>query len=414
MKIVRCLSVLFTILIALQGQGQTYYLGLGNTKTTDLFIYGDTIYAGTYDGIFKKNLYSFDTNWTPCGLQGNHVVQIVAANYQKFIAVVEIGNLKKTRIHKSINGGNTFSLILADTSFQNNYQYLDHIAYSGNNIDTIYSLCHMKKTFNGGNTWSPILYSSLRFIKVHAAHSNELFMGGETMIFSPEIKHSSDFASTFSNVNMSGFFGGDNSVHDMEFVENRWIGVGEGVISYTDDNGTHWNQAINTWSYPAGWGLYILDIEKSKHGNLYASGESFYGNRVNYFASNNNGESWDTVSFPSVHNINPSIKCIALFDNVTSDYLFLGGNGVYLTNNPVSHVNEFIKESKISIYPNPSSDGNFYIQTDDRIISWTIYNMLGQPILSGKDNTFQLQKKNFYIIIIETNRGRKTSKIMYQ
>lgn len=414
MKIVRNLSILFNILICLQGLGQTFYLGLGHTKTTDLYILGDTMYAGTYNGIYKKNVFTSDTTWIPCGLQGNHVVQIVAADYLKFIAVVEIGSSKTTRIHKSMDGGNTFSLILADTSSINHYQYLDHIAYSGNDIDTIYSLCHMKKTFNGGNTWSPILYSSLRFIKVHPAHSNQVFMGGETMIFSPEIKHSSDFANTFSDVNMSGFFGGDNSVHDMEFVGNRWIAVGEGVISYTDDNGINWYQAINTWSYPLGWRIYIFDIEKSKHNILYASGEAWSANRVNYFTSNDNGVSWDTVSFPSLHNINPLIKCIALFDNVTSDYLFLGGNGVYLTTNPISHVNEFIKESKISIYPNPSYDGNFFIQTNDVIKSWTIYNILGQPILSGKDNHIQLQKKNFYFISIETNNGRQTRKIIYE
>ncbi|MDD4645058.1 MAG: hypothetical protein PHY99_03635, partial [Bacteroidales bacterium] len=75
------------LLSTLAGSGQWSYLGLSTTSTTDLTIYGDTIYASTYNGIYKKGLKSTDTLWSACGLQGNHVIQTLVPDYLTFICV---------------------------------------------------------------------------------------------------------------------------------------------------------------------------------------------------------------------------------------------------------------------------------------------------------------------------------------
>ena len=92
--------VAFVSLVNLMN-AQWNYMGLCSTQLTDLTIYHDTIYASTYDGIYKKNVLSADTAWLACGLQGNHVVQTLVPDYKTFICVVEIGNTGSTQIYKS-------------------------------------------------------------------------------------------------------------------------------------------------------------------------------------------------------------------------------------------------------------------------------------------------------------------------
>src|SRR5262245_50969594 len=118
---------------------QWSYIGLsGAGITTDLTIYNDTIYASTHDGIYKKSVSSTDTSWIPCGLQGQHVVQTLVPDYQTFVCVAEIGSSYTTQIYKSVNGGQTFSLLNTDTSNWNSYMFLNAIAQPNDNCDTLY------------------------------------------------------------------------------------------------------------------------------------------------------------------------------------------------------------------------------------------------------------------------------------
>ena len=49
--------LLFALIITTSHlNGQINYLGLGNTMTTDLTIFNDTIYASTYNGLYKRNI----------------------------------------------------------------------------------------------------------------------------------------------------------------------------------------------------------------------------------------------------------------------------------------------------------------------------------------------------------------------
>lgn len=71
----------------------------------------------------------------------------------------------------------------------------------------------------------------------------------------------------------------------------------------------------------------------------------------------------------------------------------------------------------VNVFPNPSQSGvfQFNFSTQNIIVnSWTVYNMLGQPIMTGKANNFQLKEKGFYFIAFDTNKGKTTKKIIYE
>lgn len=217
---------------------------------------------------------------------------------------------------------------------------------------------------------------------MHPVYHNQVFIGGENAIFSAELKQSTDYAASFTNINMVGYFSGDNSVHDLEFAGNRWIGTGEGVISYSDNNGNSWTQAINTWSYPSPWKMYILDIEKSNNGIFYASGAQNNSIRIGLFYSANNGTSWDTISFPTYNNGNPSTKCLAISSDVNHDNVFMGGNGVCLYKRIFTSVYENNNRSmKINVSPNPARDLVTVSYAGEQETTIEIYNTFGKCII---------------------------------
>lgn len=264
--------------------GQWTYLGLGITQTTDLTIYSDTIYASTSDGIYKKYVYSTDTNWTACGMQGESVVQTLIPNHMEFISVININATYTTQIYRSTDGGVSFSLLHPGISSTNGYQYLDAIAHPENNYDTLYFLNHRLKTYDRGLTWDtiPTFFQADRFIKVNTANHNQIILGGETFGFSAYLQVSNDYGTTWSMPMMNGYFSGDNSVHDMVIDGNEWYAAGEGVICKSTDEGNTWIQLLNYFSGPQDFSLYNYDIEFSptNKNRMYVTGSNFNATRV--------------------------------------------------------------------------------------------------------------------------------------
>ncbi len=74
---------------------QWSYLGLGGIRVTDLIVYSDTLYASTYDGIYKKYIFNTDTAWMRCGMQRNHVVQTLVPNDRTFICAIEVDSTRE-------------------------------------------------------------------------------------------------------------------------------------------------------------------------------------------------------------------------------------------------------------------------------------------------------------------------------
>jgi hypothetical protein len=398
---------------------QWNYIGLGFTNTSDLTLLNDTIYASTYDGIYKKSIHTSDTNWIACGLQANHVVQTFVVNDQTFISLVEIDSTYTTQIYKSVDAGNTFNLMTTDTSEACSYQFLDAMAYAGEDYDTLYFLNHHLKTYDGGITWdsmpAPILND--RFIKVNPQNHEQLIIGGETFILSAYLQISMDQGDNWSMPMMTDYFAGDNCVHDLVFKGNDWYAAGEGIICKTSDGGENWIQLLNLFSGSPNFSLYNFDIEVSNFDNstLYVTGTNHYAFQVPLIYSVNDGLTWDTISFQQTNTINPNIHCLATHPISFGDKLYFGGNGVYTYESFFSSIDSPTDNFKVSIYPNPFQSG-FKIKFDGKyidhplnlVLTDVLGNIVFEEALNSNHQFFKTENLSsgvYFLKIIDKNSG---------
>ncbi|MCF8232877.1 MAG: T9SS type A sorting domain-containing protein [Bacteroidales bacterium] len=385
--------ILFFQFIFLGAFAQWTYLKLGDKSVNNLTIVSDTIYASTNDGIYKKNVLNNNTNWLPCGKQGNNVVQtIVHDNNQTFISVIEIEDTYTTQIYKSIDAGSTFTLMNQNISDVNHYNCLDHIAYPDNNYDTLFFLNHHLKTFDGGNSWDTINSSELtsRFIKIHPNKDSLIIIGGETSYLSPYLQISNNYGNTFTLNPMLTFFEGDNCVHDLAIDDSTWYAAGEGVIGKTSNNGDTWTQLLNLWNPPPNleeFGLYYTDIAFSPNdkNKLYVTGlKSTGSSKVCLLYYDNIGDSWNYYSSNSMEP-QQKIKCMTIRKDENVDKVYLGGKGVYLFEKPANNIDNLQqKENALNIYPNPV-ENLLTIDSECNIERVNIFNIKGEKILAVTD-----------------------------
>lgn len=420
----KIITLLLLVVINTSVRSQWNYIGLGFTNTSDLTLLDDTIYASTYDGIYKKSIHTFDTIWIACGLQGNHVVQTFVKNHQTFISIVEIDSTYLTQIYKSIDAGNTFNLMTTDTSAGNSYQYLDAMAYAGEDYDTLYFLNHRLKTYDGGVTWDsiPALMSNDRFIKMNPQNHDQLIIGGESFIMAAYLQTSFDQGVNWNYPMMSNFFAGDNCVHDLVFRENDWYAAGEGVICKTTDGGENWVELFNLWSGPPNFSLYNFDIELSNFDNttLYVTGTNHYAFQVPLIYSIDDGLTWDTISFQQTNTINPDIHCLTSHPILFGDKLYFGGNGVYTYENMFSSIESPTNNFKVSIYPNPFQNGykikydkNYHDHQLNLIMTDALGKIVFEESFNSNDQYFKpenLSEGIYFLNLTDKNSGASISK----
>ncbi len=371
---------------------QWTYVGLSGILVTDLTIHADTLYASTYDGIYKKYLPGADTFWTPCGMQGKHVVQTLVPNGQTFICVVEIDSTEMTQIYRSTNSGSSFQLL--DTSVgRAGYNFLHKIAHPGDNYDTLYLVNQRKKTSDQGASWDSMDNVSWgHFIEVNPGNHSQIIVGGEGGFFNAVLESSSDFGKTWTFADMNGYFAGDNALHALAMNGHDWFGVGEGVICKTSDGGNTWTQLINTWSYPGQWQLYIFDVAFSPNDTtrIYATGDGREAYKVPLLYSPDYGKTWDTLSYatPAM----PHILSLAVQGLAGRDKVFLGGLGVFQYENIFTgiRVSDPLPPDHYSLsdnYPNPFNPATtieFSLPEKDHV-TLRIFTSLGQCLTTLVD-----------------------------
>ena len=418
-------TLLVFLFIATEAYPQFTFLGLSHTKTTDLTRFGDTLYASTQDGIFKRSVFAIDTNWMACGMQGNHVVQTLIPDHSTLISLVEIDSSFQNLLYKSTDSGNSFSLLCQDTSTINNYQFLNQLAHPEGNYDTLYLLSQSLRTFDGGLNWTTLslVQNTNRFITVDPSDHSRIIFGGETFILSPFIQVSEDFGDSWNFPMMSGFFGGDNCVHDMEFDGNEWYAAGEGVICKTTDGGESWIQLQNSWSFPPQFSLYNFDIEISQadKNNIYVTGTNNFVTEVPLILSMNKGIDWDTISFPAAIPGLPEMNCLTVVNMSSHERVYLGGNGIYSYDNVPSRIKENSATKRIGLYPNPAGK-ELHISIDTKIflrndfLSLRIIDALGREVYAARlydeENTISLHdlpSNLYFVCLLDDKSGRVDS-----
>ncbi len=366
-------------------------LGLDEYQVNDLTLNADTIYASTDDGIFKKSIFSTDTQWTSSGMQGKYVVQTLVENYHTFYALVQIESTNTTRLFKSEDAGLSFSLMTTDTSNIDDYQYLDHMAHPVNNYDTLYLLNHQLKTNDAGATWESMNYfvATNRFIRVNPTNPAQIIIGGEGDFFNATLQISNDFGQSWAFAAMQSYFAGDNCVHDLAIDGEKWYAAGEGVINLSTSEGENWVPLLDLFDNGSAYSLYFTSIEFSPVSTdiLYVSG--LKGGNADHLVpllyTDNQGATWDTLSHigPSA---NQQIRCLTVENIENNDHVFLGGKGVFLYKRLVTQVADHTHELNLTIYPNPTADKLFIVYasvTNDRLTA-NIFDLQGH--LMAKQN----------------------------
>ncbi len=394
---------------------QWSYVGLGGTQVSGLTICSDTIYASTFDGLYKKYVLSIDTTWEPCGMQGNHVVQTVVPDGQTFISLVEEDSGNLARIYKSTNGGISFGLMDTSAGLVG-YDFLQKIAHPEGNYDTLYFVSHQRRTFDGGATWETMDDVGWgHFIEVNPGNHSQIIVGGEGFMLNAIMAVSSDYGTTWTFANMNGYFGGDNALHALAINGSDWFGAGEGVICKTNDGGNNWSQLINTWSYPAQWQLYIfgIDFSPADHKRIYATGDGRGTSKVPLLYSADYGTTWDTLSCAG--NGIPHILALAVKNTASGDRVFLGGSGVFLYENIFTGVHDRTPAhpdhySLANNYPNPfnpSTTIEFSLPKRNHV-TLRVFTVLGQILttLVDEDLTTGTYK-------VRWNAGEHASGIYY-
>lgn len=387
-------------------------LGLDDYQVNDLTIYADTIYASTNDGIYKKSIYNTNTEWSDAGKQGAYIVQTLVENHSAFYAVEQNTETNTTQLFKSENGGNTFSLMSAGISNTNaySYQFLDHIAHPPNNYDTLYTLYHQLKTNDGGTSWQSI-HNSIntdRFIMVNPTNHAQLIIGGEGDLFNATLQISNDWGETWDFPAMNSFFAGDNAIHDLAVDENIWYAAGEGVIKKSENGGENWTELLNLFEANSIFSLYYSNIEFSPVNKniLYVSGYTqVTGNEVPLLYSDNQGGIWDTIYHNGIPD-NQRIRCLTVENVENTDYVFLGGKGVYVYKRVVTNVENAKNELNVKVYPNPTTDVLYinYNSKENGRISVNVFDIQGR-LLSQQQMYPDPSEQRFSIDTSSLNKG---------
>ena len=110
--------ILFCFLFsgAWETSAQWAYKGLGGMATHQLTIQGDTIYASTSDGLYKKAMNSTDTLWEQVSFGGSMVLNTLFLDTGECLLLVAVNpSLHKAVLYKSADKGKTSTIFLPDT-----------------------------------------------------------------------------------------------------------------------------------------------------------------------------------------------------------------------------------------------------------------------------------------------------------
>ncbi|WP_196888416.1 YCF48-related protein [Aureivirga sp. CE67] len=263
------------------------------------------------------------------------------------------------------------------------------------------------KTTDGGQTLEEIpidFAGNLNNIKAIKIIGENTFLVSRAEVIQEsyiyqEIRKTTDNGETWSIVyNRNNFFPTEPielnaTINQFQFIdENIGFAVGQnGLFLKTTDGGTTWEEndlppETNITS------VYFVD-----------ENVGFINNNEGIYKTTDGGETWEeeTLSHPS------KVKQIIVTEN--NEAFALAENGIHKTSNVVLSVEENELASKITVFPNPSSDF-INISTNQNISNIQVFTNDGRLVkeISKNENNIDIKNLETGIYFIKLNINQKT------
>ncbi len=285
-------------------QAQFQKFGLEGDTVFSLRRYGVKLYAGTQRGAFARSLISPDSAWRAIGLKGKRIRAIYPHDYPPIGYAVTAGILHPAGDTDSTL---TFCTFFSDTAWAPTDTGMDRtrFRYVGS-ADGFPSLAICGETFvttstvlyrRGGPVWEPVLdlgVAKLNVVRTRVTGPNTgmVYVGGETGIFAPFIKYSTDKGTTWSDATLP--YHGDDACYAFTFdpadTSRMYAGM-EGSVLESTDRGRSWST-----SGLSGTSFYFFALA-ADFITVYAGGAANTGpGRFGLYRSTDRGAQWLPVS----------------------------------------------------------------------------------------------------------------------
>lgn len=140
-------------------------------------------------------------------------------------------------------------------------------------------------------------------------------------------------------------------------------------------------------------------------------------NKANlFFVESDNSLNWNSFVFeiPNTINTNNFNVVVTTADWASGvDHLVEAGiDDFYIDNDPVSSISN-IDSYDLRVFPNPTEDGYVYISGLSSSFRYSLFNLSGQLISHGANNSIFLKNKGVYILKIQNDEGNFIKKIIF-
>ncbi len=285
-------------------QAQFQKFGLEGDTVFSLRLYGAKLYAGTQRGAFVRSLISPDSMWRAIGLKGKRIRAIYPHSYGPIGYAVTAGIEHRPGDPDSAL---TYCTFYSDTAWAPTDTGMDRarFRYVGS-ADGFPSPMVCGETFaatstvlyrRGGPVWEPVL--DLGMAKLNVVRTREtgltaglVYVGGETGIFAPFIKYTSDKGNTWQDATLP--YHGDDACYAFAFdpadTSRMYAGM-EGSVLVSTDRGRSWST-----SGLSGTPFYFFALA-GDFISVFAGGAANTGpGRFGLYRSTDRGAQWVPVS----------------------------------------------------------------------------------------------------------------------
>jgi hypothetical protein len=389
------------LLLATSCQAQFQKFGLDGDTVFSIRMYGMKLYAGTQRGAFVRDLFSPDGTWKAIGLTGKRIRAIYPHDYGP------IGYAVTSGIEHPIgdfDSALTYCTFNADTAWVPTDTGMDRtrFRYVGS-ADGFPSPLICGETFvttgttlyrRGGPVWEPVLDMGVSKLNVVRTRETGLttgmvIVGGETAIFAPFIKFSSDKGATWEDASIP--YHGDDACYAFAFdpsdTARMYAGM-EGSVLVSTDRGKSWPTSGLSGT-PYYFFAMAADFVSTYAGGAASVGPGHFG----LYRSIDKGNNWSPISITDSLGGILSLEMIpTAIPEVNALVIGTMGSGVHLYTGPPVSVPPSPTPVAFKLdqnYPNPFNPstniaytvGGVGLQASGfRDVRLVVYDLLGREV----------------------------------